>query len=201
MVAGAVRRRWWGGGRVLVVRPGVLCGDSASGASNLNDAVSMMLCGMVLDGVTCTVDPRSPLPQRHNLLPVDAAAAAIASLAAPPPREPARDDPPVYHLCAPASLPLSTLVAWVRAAGHPLAEVSAEEFCRGVRAVPEGHPLFALKPMLGRPLGAAATALSSAPEPQARLREAAFGGLPRGMTADGLARALAHLLPPARKDS
>ena len=104
---------------------------------------------------------------------------------------------------APASLPLSTLVAWVRAAGHPLAEVSAEEFCRGVRAVPEGHPLFALKPMLGRPLGAAATAPSSAPERQARLREAAFGGLPRGMTADGLARALAHLLPPApaRKES
>ena len=80
-------------------------------------------------------------------------------------------------------------------------DVPADDFCRCVRAVRETHPLFALKPQLGRPAAAAAAAAraDAAVEPRARLGEAAFAGRPRELTAEQLARALAFLLPRARR--
>ena len=99
VVASGVGQPWWPQGRrAMVMRPGVLCGDVASGASNEKDAVSMMLCGMLLEGATS-------LHQRRTIaaaamvqpLPVDSAAAAVAALVGS--WKPGASVP-VYNLCA-----------------------------------------------------------------------------------------------------
>jgi len=56
------------------VRPGVVCGDSSSGASNLLDATSMLLCGIIAEQAVA-IDERSPIPRLFNLCPVDYVAA------------------------------------------------------------------------------------------------------------------------------
>jgi thioester reductase-like protein len=69
--------------RARIVRPGVVCGDSSTGASNMKDATSMLLCGLVAEGVVCT-DARSPIPRLFNLCTVDYVAEATVRIAAIP---------------------------------------------------------------------------------------------------------------------
>ena len=193
--------------RAVVFRPGVICGASQSGASNPRDAVSLLLLGLVREGVVST-DVRSPLPPSLNLCPVDCVAETIvqasvsgASRPIPPPAPDTTPGPspsavqvPVYHICAPKGIPLATLAEWVRTAGHPLRAVGAEAFCAMVRGVrDERHPLFPLKSLL---LHTTATSSASVTEPcrgRATAEVMAATGRPCTLTQTGLAKALAFL--------
>ena len=64
---------------VRVFRPGTVCGDSESGMSNPNDAVSMLVCGLIRERMCC-VGPESPLPQAFNLCPVNYVSEAIVRI-------------------------------------------------------------------------------------------------------------------------
>ena len=197
IVAEGLRRY---GADAVIFRPGVICGSSRTGASNAKDAVMMLLLGLVRSRIVAT-DLRSPIPQWFNLVPVDTVAAAIVALGAVTGAEPRAfiEAPLVYHLCAPRSVSLGTICAWLRAAGHELNEVGAEAFCRQVRAVDEEHPWFSLKAQLSRPLAAVGDvrgAMAVEPTmPQAKRAIAAMqkSGCAVELGQRGLARAIQHL--------
>jgi thioester reductase-like protein len=184
---------------VVVCRPGVICGCSHTGASNAKDAVMMLICGLVRNRVVCT-GPGSPIPRWFNLIPVDTVAAAVVALAPASVNQP-RAHPTclVFHLCAPCSLSLDTICAWLRDAGHELNDIGADAFCRQVRAVDEDHPWFALKAQLSRPHAATREAqggLAAPAMPQAQHAVAAVrdSGRPAELEQRGLESAVRYLL-------
>ena len=183
--------------RARIVRPGVVCGDSSTGAANPKDATSMLLCGLVTEGVTCT-EPRSPIPRLFNLCPCDTVAEATVSIAAMPwERHQAEFSGAAFHLCAPESVTLELLCDWLRGAGHELREVAAQTFCARVRGIDEGHPLFPLKAMLCTPAPAAvATDAAQATSFDTTLRNLALTTPPSCWTIqrEALAKAITHLL-------
>jgi thioester reductase-like protein len=190
---------------VCVVRPGAVCGHSVTGASNPRDSTSLLLRGLVRERAICT-DERTPLPRHFNLCPVDYVARAIGELGARLcARGGAAAEPGVFHLCAPARLPLEQLRGWLAQAGHELTELSADSFCRRVAAAPEDHPLFALKSVLGAPVDVppASAGFSSVPaEPCACNAARAVPALavgPRALTPVGLALSLRFLLADDRQ--
>jgi thioester reductase-like protein len=140
------------GCRARVVRPGVVCGDSATGASNVKDATSMLLCGLVTEGIVCT-DVRSPIPGLFNLCSVDYVAAAIVAIAALPfAQHEAQFGGAAFHLCARESIPLAAVCEWLQAAGYELREVAAPTFCARISKATEAHPLFAMKSLFAQPV-------------------------------------------------
>ena len=183
--------------RARIVRPGVVCGDSGTGAANLKDATSMLLCGLVTEGVTCT-EPRSPVPRLFNLCPADTVAEATVSIAAMPwERHQAEFRGAAFHLCASESVTLELLCDWLRGAGHELREVAAQTFCARIRGIDEGHPLFPLKAMLSTPAPAAVAAdAAQATNFDTTLRNRALGGAPNCWTIqrEALAKTMTHLL-------
>lgn len=84
-------------------------------------------------------DSLDALPSSFNLCPVDYVATAITAFATlPPPAPPA--PLPVYHLCAPAPLPMTRLIDWLgQHRGCPLASVSLNEFQRRLAALDESR--------------------------------------------------------------
>lgn len=180
--------------QALVFRPGAICGDPSSGASNPKDAVSIIICGLLRLGCI-SVDPRSPLPLSFNLVPVNYVAAAVVCISL-------QDDTWVrlpYHLCASTSILLPTIAIWMRDAGHALEEVPPEVFCARVRQVIETHPLFLLKPQLSqcRPVGGQ---LSAEPVANNAVRVLRLGPLPpRDLTQPAFTKSLEFLLRVARQ--
>jgi fatty acid CoA ligase FadD9 len=175
-----------------VFRPGVICGCSHSGASNAKDAAMLMFRGLIRERAVST-EGRSPLPRHFNMIPVDTVAAAIVSIG----RGAHTGAVCAYHLCAPRFLPLVTLCEWLRDAGYALDEISAEAFCRRVRAVEQEHPLFPLKAQLSRPHDATSHRHElTASEPVMRLAVPMMRkrGLPRVLTKEGLALSMRFLL-------
>lgn len=186
--------------RARIIRPGVICGDSRTGASNLKDATSMLLCGLVTMGVVCT-DARSPIPKLFNLCTVDYVAAAIVKIASLPWEQHEAQFPgAAFHLCARESISLDVLCEWLHAAGYGLSEVSALTFCARIAKAGEEHPLFAMKALFSQPAApiSAATSAQQAARFSTELADAALlapTALPvRAMTADVLARAVANVL-------
>jgi fatty acid CoA ligase FadD9 len=186
--------------RARIVRPGVVCGDSSTGAANIKDATSMLLCGLVTEGVVCT-EPRSPIPRFFNLCPCDSVAEAIVSIAAISwERHQAEFSEAAFHLCAPESLTLELLCDWLRGAGHELTDISAQKFCARVRGIEEGHPLFPMKALLSKPAPAPlATDATQATRFDTTLRDRALGGAPSSswcwsVQKEALAKTMAFLL-------
>ena len=180
--------------RTYVVRPGAVCGDSASGASNPRDSTSLLLRGLVQERSVCT-EERTPLPRHFNLCHVDYVARAIGELGAELCKQ--ISEPRAFHLCAPTSLSLEQLHSWLILAGHELTELSADQFCRRVVAAAEDHPLFALKSVLGTPVNGPPDRIPLPVEPCARNADRAVPALamgPRALTPAGLALSLRFLL-------
>jgi thioester reductase-like protein/acyl carrier protein len=187
------------------VRPGVVCGDSSTGASNMKDATSMLLCGLVAEGIVCT-DERSPIPRLFNLCTVDYVAAAIVAVGTQMPWEQheAEFGDAAFHLCAPQCISLSVVCDWLRAAGYELSEVATPTFCARVAKADEEHPLFALKSQLSQPVTRVAAAGGAGAERAAQqfctvLADRAMAALgialpPRTMTQRALGLAVADLL-------
>jgi len=194
--------------RLLVCRPGTVFGHSTTGASNPNDAVSLMLCGLVREGcVARTTESSSPLPQTYNLCPVDHVTAAVAALcfelrggSAAAWDASGSGCTRVVHLCAPKNDRLSDLVASLRAAGCPIDDVDPFEFCRRFNAIedPE-HPCFSLKALL---TGPARPILDSGNGPSPRVENLyrllkdskSFVLPPRNVSAECLRRSIEFLM-------
>eukprot|EP01043_Picozoa_sp_COSAG02_P017771 COSAG02_NODE_814_length_16879_cov_4.389928_3_plen_1226_part_00 len=187
--------------RARIVRPGVVCGDSSTGAANVKDATSMLLCGLVTEGVVCT-EPRSPIPRLFNLCPCDSVAEAIVTIAAMTwERHQAEFSQAAFHLCAPESVTLELLCDWLRGSGHELTEVAAQEFCARVRSIDEGHPLFPMKALLSTPAPApvAADAMQTT-RFDTTLRDRALYGAPKwcwSVQKEALAKTMMFLLAAA----
>ncbi|CAK9086876.1 Carboxylic acid reductase (CAR) (ATP/NADPH-dependent carboxylic acid reductase) (Aryl aldehyde oxidoreductase), partial [Durusdinium trenchii] len=139
--------RMWPKLQAKVVRPGTVCGHPETGASNPKDALSLLILGLLQLGEVALA-AESPLPPGFNLVPIHHVASAMAELLDRWP-----DECAVLHLCAApeAVLAMPRVVEWLRAAGHPLREVSVEAFCARVQQVDERHPLFKFRASLSRP--------------------------------------------------
>ncbi|MFJ4650512.1 amino acid adenylation domain-containing protein [Nocardia sp. NPDC088792] len=95
---------------VAVYRPGRICGHSVTGAGNNRDAFWTMVRSMVRLGVA------PDRPELVNLVPVDHVAGAVAHLVS-------TAGVGVYHLTAPESTSLATVLARLRALGYRLTPV------------------------------------------------------------------------------
>lgn len=117
----------------MIYRPGCVCGHSISGASNTNDATSLLLCGLLQCGIVCT-DSNTPLPTSFNLCPVDFVSNTIVTSAFAAGT--------VVHVCAPYDLSLDTLCQWMQEAGHVLQRVSPDLFMHRVKFLTEDNLLY-----------------------------------------------------------
>eukprot|EP01052_Picozoa_sp_SAG31_P010686 SAG31_NODE_592_length_13726_cov_7.188082_6_plen_916_part_00 len=188
------------GCRARIVRPGVVCGDSKAGASNMKDSTSMLILGLVTEGIVST-DSRSPIPGLFNLCPVDYVAAAIVAIAALPwEQHETKFSGVAFHLCARESISIDVIYEWLRSAGYELNEVATLTFCARISKVGEDHPLFAMKALLSQPAAPAATQMGqqqvqfSTKMVDRAMVLASVELPPRAMTKQALGMAVANLL-------
>jgi thioester reductase-like protein len=94
---------------VRIYRPGVLSGDTRTGASPLNDALLQIFAA------SCRIGCFPDMGMRVDVTPVDRAVAAIASISM-------KKDLPfrVFHLCSPEPTPVGELISWIITMGIPV---------------------------------------------------------------------------------
>ncbi len=94
---------------VQIYRPGVLSGDTRTGASPLNDALLQIFLA------SCRIGCLPDMGMRVDVTPVDKAVAAIVSIAL---KNDNHDR--VFHLCSPEPTPVEDLITWICAMGIPV---------------------------------------------------------------------------------
>jgi pyochelin synthetase len=125
--------------QVALYRPGIICGDSRTGAGADDQFVARLIRACVALGSA----PASA--GSVNMTPVDHVAAAIVHLSHE--RAPARD----FNIANPASVAWATIVEWLRSLGHPIELCPADQWqAEAIRAArqSETSPLFPLVPFL-----------------------------------------------------
>lgn len=124
----------------VILRPGLIGGDSRSGMSNADDLVTRFLRGCVLMGVAPDLD------WTMDLVPVDLVARAAVALAGQANAGQCR----VTNLTSPSARSWREVVLAARLAGHALELLPFEHWVNEVRRVvmARDHPLFPLKPFL-----------------------------------------------------
>lgn len=95
----------------VVVRPGTVAGHPSTGATNRQDALSILLLGLVQLGKVA-LGPGSPLPPGFNLVPIDFVVDALVALVE------GRTFQGPLHLCAPKALSMAMLCEWLGSAGY-----------------------------------------------------------------------------------
>lgn len=120
-----------------IVRPALVVGDSASGASNADDLISLFIRGCI------QMRAAPDLDWVMDSVPVDHAAAAVVRLGRLSGGREA-----VFHLANPCARSWRECVLWMRLRGYPLELLSYRAWCDRVRvtATEPSHPLFALRP-------------------------------------------------------
>ncbi|MER7023671.1 MULTISPECIES: amino acid adenylation domain-containing protein [Streptomyces] len=127
---GYVRTKWVGeellrearrrGVPAVIHRPGRITGDTRSGAGSADDALWILLRACVELGAA--PDGAGPLGE-EDLVPVDYVARAMVHLA-----RHAEPDGSAYSLSAPEPTPVAAVLERIRAAGHPLERLPAQEW-------------------------------------------------------------------------
>jgi amino acid adenylation domain-containing protein/thioester reductase-like protein len=139
---------------VTIYRPGVIVGDSRTGAINADDFSSRYIRTCLQIGA---------YPQGNDVIaavPVDFVSRAILKISRRP-----RASGEVYHLVNPKMVAWSEVVEWLRGAGHPLKATPYARWRSEIERRPE-CPLYALLPSLppGKDESETVT-LSETPEP------------------------------------
>jgi len=141
--------------KTVIFRPGTIFGDSESGISNTKDAVNLMFCGLIREGLVCVDE--SPLPESFNLCPVDYVAMTLVQTGFVMSSHLKNGTTKsakvcVIHLCSSQNLSLKDMVMCLRLAGYGLNEVSSVTFQKRLSEIQdEKHPLFYLKASFSRP--------------------------------------------------
>ncbi len=119
------------------VRPSLVSGDSHSGASNVEDLISLFFRGCVALGAAPDLD------WTMDSVPVDYAGRAIVSLSQLRPEQ----SPSVYHLCNPRPRHWRVCVLWMRLRGYPMELIPYDDWANLVneRARTTSHPLHGLR--------------------------------------------------------
>lgn len=128
---------------VTVIRPSLICGDSATGISNEDDLISRLIKGCISMGFAADVD------WQLDCCPVDCVAAIITALAVNN-----MVSLPILHLHHPNPRHWRDLVLWLNLFGYRLPLLDLDDWLRQL-AITTRHDcreLFALRPFfLGRP--------------------------------------------------
>lgn len=145
-----VREAMARGQTARIYRPSVIVGDSATGAANLDDIVSLLLKGCIEMAAAPDLDWVIDGP------PVDHVARAIVRLAGG--ASAASSD--VCHLAADRPRHWRECVLWTRLFGYPIRLVPFTEWQAQLRrdAADASHPLHALRPFFLRPVSDGLTA-------------------------------------------
>ncbi|MBI5444051.1 MAG: thioester reductase domain-containing protein [Deltaproteobacteria bacterium] len=124
---------------VTILRPSLVAGDRASGASSESDLLSRLLRGVVRMGTAPDLDWTA------DCLPVDYLAGAVLHLVGQ------RTSPRVLHLVNPAARHWRELVLWLNLYGYPVRLEPYREWAARVATDPE-NPLWPLRGFfLGKP--------------------------------------------------
>jgi thioester reductase-like protein len=133
---------------VAVYRPGIITGDSRTGAWNTDDFLSRFLESWIELG-------RAPdLDGAIDMTPVDYVSSALVSLSL---SEQALGK--VFHLVNPRQVHLRELAAWIRSSGYPIEHVSYDQWradLLGGAGGPNGRGLHSLTPLFSATAGGSA---------------------------------------------
>ncbi|MFL6335539.1 MAG: thioester reductase domain-containing protein [Pyrinomonadaceae bacterium] len=121
-----------------IYRPGIIIGDSRTGAWSTSDATSRMIKLSVESGITPDIDAAM------DMTPIDYVSRAIVHLSKAP-----QAMGKIYHLANPRPVHVRELVSWIRSFGYPIRRIPYEAW-RSEMVALSGH--FSIAQLFSMPI-------------------------------------------------